>query len=262
MFQIVLMHTRKDINSLTDVSDCGDAYKKEQTVSLMFQIVLMHSSFINVSDCADAYKKGHKRSGVYYITPIYCPCPIPVYCDMDTPPGGWLLLQRRMDGATSFNRNWYEYRMGFGNVMREFWLGLDTMFLLTNQKQYTLRVDLWDFSASRVFAEYKHFKIAGERDRFRLHLHNYTGTAGDGLSHHNGVYFSTPDHDNDAWDDYHCAKEWAAGWWFNNCWFVILNGKYYNTTRVKYRGISWNDWKAEQLEAVEMKIRPTDSDTD
>ena len=148
--------------------------------SIFHIMVFTDNSLCLVSDCVEVYKKGHKRSGVYYITPIYSACPVPVYCDMDTPPGGWLVLQRRIDGATSFNRNWYEYRMGFGNILREFWLGLDSIFLLTNQKKYSLRVDLWDFSASRVFAEYNDFRLDGERDRFRLNLGNYSGTAGDG----------------------------------------------------------------------------------
>lgn len=69
--------------------------------------------------------------------------------------------------------------------------------------------------------------------------------------------FSTPDRDQDTYSEYHCAKEWAAGWWFANCWFVILNGQYYNHTQVEYRGISWNEWKNEQLMKVEMKIRPS-----
>lgn len=141
-------------------------------------------------------------------------------------------------------------------VAGEHWIGNDNLFLLTNQLHYALRIDLFDFYDSRVYAEYKYFKIDGERDRYTLHVGNHTGTAPDGLSNHNNVRFSTPDQDHDEWLDYHCAKEWTAGWWFNNCWFVILNGPYYNTTDVKYRGISWNDWKSEQLKHVEMKIRP------
>lgn len=196
---------------------------------------------------------------MYYILPTYSACPVPVYCDMDTPSGGWLIIQRRQDGSVSFNRKWDEYRKGFGDVTEEFWLGLDNIFLLTNQGHYQLRIDIWDFYGSRVFAQYYNFYIDGARDFYRLHLSNHTGTAPDGLGNHNNVYFSTPDRDHDAWPDYHCAQEWGAGWWFNNCWFVILNGPYYNTTRVKYRGISWNEWKAEQLQRVEMKIRPTPS---
>ena len=167
------------------------------------------------------------------------------------------MLQRRQDGSTNFTQDWDTYRHGFGDVTNEFWLGNDNLFLLTNQRHYQLRVDLWDFYGSRVYAEYLHFKIDGERDRYKLHVNNHTGTAADSLHKHNGVSFSTPDRDNDQYAGYHCADQWAAGWWFTNCWFAILNGEYHNTTEVEFRGISWNDWKAEQLQKVEMKMRPS-----
>ena len=176
---------------------------------------------------------------------------------MDTPPGGWLVIQRRTDGKVSFTHNWDEYRQGFGDVTSEFWLGNDNLFLLTNQLHYELRIDLWDFYGSRVYAQYLHFKLDGERDRYRLHVSNHTGTAPDSFLNHNKMYFSTPDRDHDNYPGYHCAREWGAGWWFNNCWFAILNGQYYNTTDVDYRGISWNEWKSEQLKGCEMKIRPS-----
>ena len=220
--------------------------------TVTYQYLLLY-----VTDCEDVYLNGHSYSGVYYITPLYTNCPIPVYCDMDTPPGGWMVIQRRLDGQTNFNRNWDAYRTGFGDVTAEYWLGLDNMFLITNQLHYKLRVDLWDFYGSRVYGEYLHFRIDGARDQYRLHLSNHSGTAPDGLSNHNRVRFSTNDKDNDGAPNYHCAREWGAGWWFNNCWFVILNGPYYNNTDVKYRGISWNDWKTEQLRETEMKIRPS-----
>ena len=141
------------------------------------------------TDCDEVFQKGETKSGVYYITPLYASCPIPVFCDMDTPPGGWLVLQRRSDGSENFNRSWAEYRSGFGRVGQEFWLGLDTIFLLTNQRKYELRVDLWDFSGSRVQATYRKFFVDGEKDGYRLHVSNHTGTVNDGLRHHDGMRF-------------------------------------------------------------------------
>jgi hypothetical protein len=40
-----------------------------------------------ITDCQEVLDKGHTTSGVYYITPIYSSCAIPVWCDMETPPG-------------------------------------------------------------------------------------------------------------------------------------------------------------------------------
>ncbi|GFR93896.1 fibrinogen-like protein 1 [Elysia marginata] len=210
----------------------------------------------NGEDCAGVHKAGHRRSGVYYIKPLYASCPIPVWCDMESPGGGWLVLQRRKDGKERFNRGWEAYRSGFGDVSREHWLGNDNIFLLTNQGRYQLRIDLWDFSGNRVYALYSNFKVDGERDQYRLHISGYSGSAQDSMHKHNQKKFSTPDRDNDSRKEASCAQEWEAGWWFDNCWFALLNGPYHNRSDVTWRGLAWNYWKREQLRASEMKIRP------
>jgi hypothetical protein len=33
-------------------------------------------------------------------------------------------LQRRIDGQTDFYRGWSEYEIGFGDLTKEFWLGM------------------------------------------------------------------------------------------------------------------------------------------
>ena len=69
--------------------------------------------------------------------------------------------------------------------------------------------------------------------------------------------FSTVDNDNDNWPNYHCAREWQCGWWYNACWFALLNGQYTNKSDTSVRSISWNEWKRKQLAKTEMKIRPS-----
>ncbi|KAH3778697.1 hypothetical protein DPMN_180167 [Dreissena polymorpha] len=209
-------------------------------------------------DCADVQQR-HKESGVYFITPTYSPCPIPVWCDMDTTNGGWLVIVKRQSGKVDFNRLWNEYKKGFGDLVDEFYIGNDNIFLLTNQRHYEVRIDLWDFNGNRVYALYKTFYIEGERDKYRLHIHGFEGSARDAMKTHDRVMFSTADNDNDGYQGYNCAQEWLAGWWYNNCWFAFLTGPYYNISNVRYRGISWNEWKHEQLARVEMKIRPNRS---
>ena len=63
--------------------------------------------------------------------------------------GGWTVFQRRRDGSEDFYRNWADYVAGFGNLKREFWLGLDHINCLTSAVSRTeLRVNLADFAGN------------------------------------------------------------------------------------------------------------------
>ena len=78
-----------------------------------------------VKECREAYLKGCRQDGVYTIDPG-CGKPLNVFCDMKN--GGWTVFQRRRDGSENFYRNWADYVAGFGNLKREFWLGLDHIY--------------------------------------------------------------------------------------------------------------------------------------
>jgi len=51
----------------------------------------------------------------------------------------------------------------------------------------------------------------------------YSGNAGDGLSYHNGMKFSSYDRDNDPWSTRHpiyknnCAVYYGGGFWYKSC---------------------------------------------
>ena len=60
--------------------------------------------------------------------------------------GGWTVFQRRRDGSEDFYRNLADYVAGFGNITREFWLGLNHIHCLTSAAPKTeLRVNLADY---------------------------------------------------------------------------------------------------------------------
>ena len=57
-----------------------------------------------------------------------------MYCDQTTAGGGWTVIQEKMDGSVNFNRTQDDYKHGFGNLVGEFWLGLDKINRLTRNK--------------------------------------------------------------------------------------------------------------------------------
>ena len=88
------------------------------------------------------------------------------------------MFQRRQDGTLSFNRGWLEYKFGFGNLYGEFWLGNEMLHYLSTQKNYLLRIDMWDWEGHRAYAEYKHFKVKPEKHKYTLVVKDYHGNAG------------------------------------------------------------------------------------
>jgi len=64
--------------------------------------------------------------------------------------------------------------------------------------------------------------------------------AGDSLSYHDDMAFSTEDMDNDLHMS-NCAEENGGGWWFNSCSSSNLNGVYQSTGWYAQRPVSWAD---------------------
>ncbi|KAK7077332.1 hypothetical protein SK128_003768 [Halocaridina rubra] len=154
-----------------------------------------------VRSCFDVQQQGHNDSGVYTIFPYDC-CPnrpLEVYCDMVTDGGGWTVIQRRADiqPREDFFRTWMEYALGFGNLTGEFWLGLDHIHILANQKLSKVRFDMGDFENNTRFAEFRFFYVHDRSQSFKMEVNGYSGDAGDGFSNLNGQRFTTKDKDLD-----------------------------------------------------------------
>ena len=61
------------------------------------------------------------------------------------------VIQRRDDYGEereNFNRDWDDYKSGFGDPEMEFWLGNENIYMLTNAEDYSLRVELEDFEGN------------------------------------------------------------------------------------------------------------------
>jgi len=208
-------------------------------------------------DCSDIfYTNSESESGVYDIQIPDTGKIIRVYCDADTPGGGWTVIQRRMDGSENFFRNWTDYALGFGNIEKEFWIGNDNLAALTSSKTYLLRIELGDWKGQRRYAEYRVFNISGSEDNYRIQFGGYSGDAGDSLKYHRGREFSTYDQDHDLKTDGNCAETFRGAWWYNDCLHSNLNGEYGNPEWGQ--GVNWFDWLSlgYPLKFTEMKISP------
>ncbi|XP_037305362.1 microfibril-associated glycoprotein 4 [Pungitius pungitius] len=213
-------------------------------------------------DCASIYYNGVRRSGLYTVVPSRAGVPVEVYCDMDTDGGGWTVIQRRADGSLSFDRSWRDYRDGFGDLHSEFWLGNNHIHVLSTQGDYSLRVDLEDWSNVHKHALYQSFSVGDEEHRYRLRVSGFSGTAKDSFSwYHDKQGFSTPDSGNI------CAEISHGGWWYNQCFYANLNGVYYRGGHYTPKGrgplgpdgivwYSWRDSDYYSLRKVSMMIRP------
>ncbi|XP_025102670.1 microfibril-associated glycoprotein 4-like [Pomacea canaliculata] len=117
----------------------------------------------------------------------------------------WTVFQRRYNGSVDFYRNWTEYETGFGEVDGEFWLGLGTLHNITKTRPHILRIDLGDVDGHQFYAEYSTFRVDGPETNYTLTVSGYSGTAGDSLSPHNSMAFSTYDQEHDKEPSENCA---------------------------------------------------------
>ena len=71
------------------------------------------------------------------------------------------VIQRRGDYGEpreNFNRDWADYKRGFGNLSQEFWLGNDNIHELTKSGDKKLRVELETHDGRTAWAEYNTFR--------------------------------------------------------------------------------------------------------
>ncbi|XP_038058719.1 uncharacterized protein LOC119730000 [Patiria miniata] len=182
------------------ITHYGSVYFDDDVDTSLFSVPLFRG-------CDEVLQADHNVSGIYTIFPAGFNDGLQVYCDMETDGGGWIVIQRRLDGSVDFYRNWADYQVGFGSLSGEFWLGNDNLRSLTETEgKWRLRIDLEDWENNTAWAEYDDFQIHGDNYVLQVNSYNTNSTAGDSLIRpHNGMMFSSKDKDNDNHDDESCA---------------------------------------------------------
>eukprot|EP00112_Aurelia_sp_Birch-Aquarium-sp1_P026882 Seg983.3 transcript_id=Seg983.3/GoldUCD/mRNA.D3Y31 product=Fibroleukin protein_id=Seg983.3/GoldUCD/D3Y31 len=215
--------------------------------------------------CKDHYAFGQRKSGIYLIQPFKNTV-LEVFCDMETDGGGWMVVQRHVNGSTDFNRDWDAYKRGFGSLSGNLWYGLEAMHMLTGAgKNAVLRIEMkhLGFGNKLFYAKYETFEISSEADGYRLRSGQYSGNAGDALTspgqvwNQNGRKFSTFDRDNDARSSGNCAASYQGGFWFGDCHLVHLNGVFPTAWSTDPQYMSWKTINAYygNINFSEMKIK-------
>ena len=113
---------------------------------------------------------------MYTIKPDNLPA-FDVFCDHTRAGEGWTVFQKRLDGSVDFYVNWSDYKVGFGDLNGEFWLGLDKIHRLTSSDNSMLHVDLEDFEGETRFAQYNRFVVMNENEKYKLNLSSYSGNS-------------------------------------------------------------------------------------
>ncbi|KAJ8315360.1 hypothetical protein KUTeg_007510, partial [Tegillarca granosa] len=166
-------------------------------------------------DCKELYDNGFRKNGVYEISPTHATS-FDAYCDMKN--GGWTVIQRRLYGDVSFDRNWATYAEGFGNLKGDHWLGLKKIHELTKDSPSQISFRLL-------------MAIDDETAKFRMHvkpnavynreMKKYVNN--DNFFYYsNNMKFSTKDSDNDAFPTRNCAH-WHGAFWNKGCCMIDPN---------------------------------------
>lgn len=230
LFLINNQNYKKDINNLT----------LKLTGLVRTQKLLFYESKC-VHSCLQLLYCGFNKSGRYIIA-LSRNYKKEVCCDQTTDGGGWTMFLRNKYGNITFSKNWVEYRNGFGNLHYDFWLGNDflykaaTFYNSRGRRATQLYVKLMDKYNATFYSKYNNFNVLSEAFKYELRISRYiTGTAGDSLTPHNDMRFTTKDHDNDLRNDMNCATAWneRGGWWHNGCYDAALSVTWHGDNSTK-----------------------------
>ncbi|XP_068215479.1 techylectin-5B-like [Palaemon carinicauda] len=249
-----ILHLQKDLRNLqVKVSTLPDRHTKTIAEKCV-------RSPDMPKDCSEIARQGEIGSGVFKIYPYRCGRvneSVLVWCDLEGPNNGWtvVLSRKPVPKQVDFDRNWSDYKNGFGDPQTEHWLGNDALYSIASSARQILRIDMVDWDGAKKYVEYDSLVVECEARNYRIHLGGYSGDGGDSLAYHNHMSFSTSDRDNDLHDD-NCAKLFAGGFWYNKCHKASPTATLLEKQR-STKGINWGTWYSDRttLREIYFKIR-------
>ncbi|XP_066910255.1 fibrinogen-like protein 1 [Clytia hemisphaerica] len=223
-------------------------YQDQQVRELKASSTTKYYSILMLKDCAAWFNYGAREDGIYDVF-LLGKYRRRVFCLMQHAGGGWMAFQRRFDGSVRFmNRNWREFKEGFGNEEGEYYLGNELLNLLTTDEghDWLVRGTNWDGITQMKMIH--NVIVESETDWYRL---NYDASDIDSTFSTvwygevmRGMKFSTFDEDHDIASTKNCAAK-HGGWWHKECHGVAMNGPYWANEHYRpsndANGIIW--WK-------------------
>ena len=179
--------------------------------------------YINARDCDDWYNIGARASGVYKVNWMGRVSKN-IRCNMEIEGGGWIVFHRRYQPITlDFQRPWNDYKSGFGDPHREFWLGNDFIHEMTASGKHDFLAYAKNYTGETEISRYGDFYIENEIGNYTIHF-NETLLAGmaslTGERNLNGKKFHTYDRDHGSI----CISTYLHGpFWFKDCTWLDPN---------------------------------------
>ena len=137
-----------------------------------------------------------------------------------------------------FQKNWLEYKNGFGNLTQYYWIGLENIRNFATYQTMHLYLEMYNTINDRYNITYGVFSIDTEANSYTLALDSkVSGNLNDdpNIPYHSGCLFSTYDQDQNG-----CAGYYMGGFWFKTCYYFCLTcersdtGQYYTNGYISY----------------------------
>lgn len=237
---------------------------------MIFDPCRMDVAHERAESCSQLRRHGDDVTGEYF---IHLYNTFQVMCDMKTDGGGWTVIQRRGKKErikdNLFEKTDKEYKEGFGEAARSYWLGNENIHRLTSfpNGRHILKIVLTlTEEGENITVEYDNFKMGSHEEKYKLTIGKYKGPDGyDALtSHKEGEFMIGKDEFRAPSNKCHTLR--SGGWWYSDCFLSNLNGRKFKVNDQENKmdlGIYWSNARDENFynvnyHKVEMMIREAD----